>query len=115
MEQETTVEAPSDRGSDEGGGGAEEVAATKQALGWPAEPTFLVPDEVRGFFKARAEEGRALRTAWEDRLARWRGADAERAAMWDAVWERSVPVDITDRLLEVAPSDAGGRLIRTPM
>jgi transketolase len=87
--------------------GAEEVAATKLALGWPAEPTFLVPEEVRAFFTARAEEGRALRTAWEDRLDRWRGADAERAAAWDAIWQRSVPEDITDRLLAEAPSDAG--------
>ena len=27
--------------------GADEVAATKENLGWPLEPTFLVPDEAR--------------------------------------------------------------------
>ena len=34
--------------------GAKEVAATKKAIGWPAEPTFLVPPEVYGLFRASA-------------------------------------------------------------
>src|SRR5262249_45067792 len=38
--------------------GAEEAAATKKALGWPAEPTFLIPDEVRAIFAARGAENR---------------------------------------------------------
>jgi transketolase len=32
--------------------GPEEVAATKQALGWPLEPTFHVPDEARATWRA---------------------------------------------------------------
>ena len=36
--------------------GKEEVAATKKALGWPQEPTFLVPQEVHGVFRKRTEE-----------------------------------------------------------
>jgi len=34
--------------------GPAEAAAAKQALGWPASPPFLVPDEVRERFAARA-------------------------------------------------------------
>ncbi|MCP3906094.1 MAG: transketolase [Planctomycetes bacterium] len=84
--------------------GADEVAATKNALGWPLEPTFHVPDEVREFFKARAEEGKALRTAWEGRFATWRGEQPERAGSWDAA-HADVPADITDRLLAEAPTN----------
>ena len=32
--------------------GADEVAATKQAIGWPVDAEFLVPDEARAFFDA---------------------------------------------------------------
>ena len=31
--------------------------ATKEKIGWPLEPTFIVPDEVRTMFAARAGEG----------------------------------------------------------
>src|SRR5690606_27149869 len=41
--------------------GAEEVKHTKQAIGWPETPTFLVPDAVRALFAERAEDGAALR------------------------------------------------------
>src|SRR5215470_2238470 len=33
--------------------GADEVRATKEALGWPLEPEFLVPDDVRAWFAKR--------------------------------------------------------------
>lgn len=84
--------------------GAEEARAAKQAQGWPLEPPFLVPERVRLYFKARAAEGTALRTAWEKRLADWRKARPGDAELWDAVWGRKVPEDIVERLLESAPS-----------
>ena len=36
--------------------GNEELAAAKKNLGWPEEPRFLVPDDVRAFWKALAAE-----------------------------------------------------------
>ncbi|HKQ63254.1 MAG TPA: transketolase [Candidatus Polarisedimenticolaceae bacterium] len=86
--------------------GAEEVRRTKELAGWPLEPTFLVPDEVRAFFKARAEEGAALRIAWESRLEEWQREHTELAESWDAICRRRVPADIVDRLLAGAPSSA---------
>jgi transketolase len=83
--------------------GAEEVAAAKQQADWPGEPTFRIPDPVKAYFKARAEEGSALRLAWEEKMDRWRSEDAERAALWDSIWRRKVPDDIVDRLLDEAP------------
>ena len=86
--------------------GAEEVAATKKAAGWPESPTFHVPDEVRAFFRSRSEEGKALRTAWEQRLGQWRAENSELSTQWDAHWNRTVPADITERLLSAAPTKA---------
>ncbi|RAI00835.1 transketolase [Acuticoccus sediminis] len=48
--------------------GAEEIAATRAALGWTAGP-FEVPQEARRPWLAVAERGRTARAAWEARLA----------------------------------------------
>ncbi len=87
--------------------GEDELAATKRALGWPEDAKFRIPDEVKTFFKARAQEGYALRTAWEKKLGDWRKQHPGRAEEWDAIWQRGVPEDVTRQLLEQAPSDAG--------
>jgi transketolase len=87
--------------------GKDETAAAKRAADWPLEPAFLVPEPVKSFFKARAEEGAALRTAWEQRFEQWRTEDPGRAQAWDAIWDRTVPANIVERLVGAAPDDAG--------
>ena len=90
--------------------GPEETKAAKENLGWPVEPTFLVPDEVREFFRARAQEGAALRTGWESRFEEWSKSHPVQAADWKAVWERTVPADVVAQLLASAPDgDAATR------
>ncbi len=37
--------------------GVEEVKLTKENLGWPLEPAFLVPDEAREHFRSPLEKG----------------------------------------------------------
>ncbi len=71
--------------------GAEETKLTKAAYGWPQEPTFLVPREVRERFAARAAEGIAERRQWDARLDAWRRAEPEKAALWDRFWSQDVP------------------------
>ncbi len=78
--------------------GAEEVKLTRQALGWPAEPTFLVPDEVRAYFAERIAEKKAERAAADAALARWRAAHPDRAASWDALRARRWPADLLHTL-----------------
>jgi transketolase len=82
--------------------GAEEAAATKRALGWPAEPAFHVPDEVRRLFAGRAAAGRREREAWDRTLAAWSAAHPDRRAAWDRYVGREVPADLLDRLLAAA-------------
>lgn len=48
--------------------GAEEIAATRAALGWTSAP-FELPDDVLADWRSLAEGGRAARTEWEGRLA----------------------------------------------
>jgi len=87
--------------------GADEVRATKQLADWPLEPTFYIPDAVKTFFRARAEEGAALRIAWDQRFEKWCEEHSQEAEQWHAVWERTPRSDLTERLLESAPEEAG--------
>jgi transketolase len=87
--------------------GEEEVRATKLNLDWPLEPTFHIPSEVKAFFRARAEEGAALRTAWEQRLKKWLREDEERGALWNALWERKVSDELVVELMAEAPVGTG--------
>jgi transketolase len=78
--------------------GAEEVKLTKQALGWPLEPEFWIPPDVREWFAARADEKRAARRAADARLARWRAAEPERAAAWAAHRAQQLPENLGEQL-----------------
>ncbi len=60
--------------------GAAEVAAAKRNLGWPEEPTFLVPEEVRRPFRENAERGAALEREWDELVERWAAAHPDAAA-----------------------------------
>jgi transketolase len=80
--------------------GAEEARATKEALGWPLEPEFLVPADVREYLAGRIEAKRAQRAELDGRLAKWRRAHPELAAAWDAHRARQLPPDLADRLAE---------------
>jgi transketolase len=64
--------------------GAEEVRLTKEAMGYPVEPTFLVDPAVYEFFNEAMRRGKAARAAWE---ARMQDASAERRDLWRALHE----------------------------
>src|SRR2546427_1688599 len=81
--------------------GPEEAAATKKAIGWPPEPPFLVPDEVRRLFAEPAEGGQRAREEWQRRFETWSRAHPDRRALWDRYRERFIPDDLFDRLVQV--------------
>jgi transketolase len=82
--------------------GAAEVKATKEALGWPLEPTFLVPEEARAHWRASAERHRAEYEAWQTAFASWRAAEPARAAAWDDAVAKRVPADLEAKLIAAA-------------
>ncbi len=83
--------------------GPEETQATKQALGWPLVPSFLVPDEVRGLFSRIAEEKRREYDRWQVGWKAWRSARPDLAKQWDDVHALAVPPDLEDQLLSALP------------
>jgi transketolase len=109
--------APTKAGSHEVHGtplGKEELAAMRAALGWPAEP-FHIPDEVRAVWRARADEGRQAREAWESQLAAWRAAHPDLGALLDAHLARRPPDDLLEQLVAAvgSKSDASRSLSGT--
>ncbi|MEX1177643.1 MAG: transketolase [Nitriliruptor sp.] len=80
--------------------GPDEIAATKQALGWPHTEPFTVPDDVRAHLDAR-ERGAQLRTDWDQRLAAYRDADASLA---DEFERRVVRGDLPTGWLDALPT-----------
>jgi transketolase len=71
--------------------GAAGARATKEKLGWPLEPTFLVPDEVRAHFREALERGRERVAEWEARRQRYRDSFPELAQELDRALAGALP------------------------
>ena len=82
--------------------GNEELEATKRSLGWPIEPRFFVPDEVRALWRGVQAEKASQAQAAREKEKVWRSANPERAALLDVHVGRWVPERIFERLLEAA-------------
>ncbi|MBA3326723.1 MAG: transketolase [Solirubrobacterales bacterium] len=111
--------SPNKSGSQKAHGAAlgdEEVALTKEVMGWDPERTFFVPDSVREAF-SMIEEGAGAHSAWSERFDAFRADDAERAREWDLAWEgrplpglaEAMPTDWEKD--ELATRSAGGKVM----
>ncbi|HEX7829717.1 MAG TPA: transketolase [Thermoanaerobaculia bacterium] len=85
--------------------GADEVKATKAALGWPEEPTFFVADDVRAEFTRRTKKLARERKRWEKEMSAWRARHPQLAEEWDRYWSKSMPDGFESVLLEGAKTD----------
>jgi transketolase len=80
--------------------GDEELAATKEALGWPHTEPFTVPDDVRDHLDVH-ERGAELRADWDRRLAAHREAHPDLAAEYD---RRVVRGELPDGWADALPT-----------
>src|SRR5207245_8316063 len=84
--------------------GADEVRAATQNLGWPLEPAFMIPDDVRAHFRSAVERGTALEQDWRRRLSAYSatfpelGAELTRrlAGELPSRWDEDLPVFSAD-------------------
>jgi transketolase len=60
--------------------GVENVKKTKQALGWPVDPPFLLPDEVIERFRQALDRGAKAETNWQAQFESYARAFPELAA-----------------------------------
>ncbi len=78
--------------------GAKEVALTKEALGWPKEPDFLVPEEVLAHFREAVPRGEAAEREWRLRMAAYAKAYPDLALEWERVSWGDLPEEWVERL-----------------
>ncbi len=88
--------------------GEDEVRATKEFYGWPADAQFLVPDGVYDHFDAGVRaRGRQARDGWMELFAAYREEYPELADRLYRMQHRELP-DGWDADIPVFETDAGG-------
>ena len=93
--------------------GAENVAKTKTALGWPLEPAFFVPDDALAFFRERGAAGAQREAEWTKRYDAWKAANPDLGAQLERALAGKLPAALpwpsfTAENGSVATRDAGG-------
>ena len=71
--------------------GEDEVAATKENLGWPLEPKFLVPDDVQAHFRQAVDAGTKAQADWQATFDQWAAANADQATVWTQMMTNQLP------------------------
>jgi transketolase len=87
--------------------GADEVAATKQILGFDPEKHFEVPADVLAHTRSLVERGKTWAAEWSKQYDAWASANPERAALLHRMRERALP-DGLAAALPVFDADAKG-------
>jgi len=80
--------------------GADEVGATRAALGWP-HPPFEIPADVYAAWDAQAR-GAAAQTAWEQRWVAYRAAHPALAAEFERRMAARLPADFAQVAVDAA-------------
>jgi len=92
--------------------GEEEVRLTKQALGWPVEPPFLIPEAALAHFREALARGARDEAAWNERMAAYVQVFPELAEELRQSLRGELPPG-WDADIPVFPADAKGIATRT--
>lgn len=98
--------------------GKDEVKATKEALGWPLEPHFFIPEEALEAFRRAAPKGEAIEKEWLSMLAKYEkefpglGQEVRDiiAGRRPSDWVKDVPV-FTEKDGAMATRSASGKVL----
>jgi transketolase len=91
--------------------GGDEVRLTKETLGWPVEPPFLIPEPALAHFRAAVSRGAHDEAAWNDRLAAFAKAFPDLAKELDRSLRGELPPG-WDADIPIFPPDAKGMATR---
>jgi len=98
--------------------GVDGVKKTKQKLGWPTEPDFLVPDDALAHFRQAVQRGKELESTWDVRMDAYAKAFPDlHAELQQSIrgelaegWDADVPVFEADDK-GMATRDASGKVM----
>ena len=93
--------------------GADEVAATRKAIGWTSEK-FVIPEEIRRAWDCRAK-GADLEAQWRALFERYRTAHPELSQELERRWRGELPAgwrDMARKALDSAAGQEGAKATR---
>jgi len=98
--------------------GVEEVKETKEKLGWPVEPDFLIPEPALNHFREAQDRGAEQKSEWNGRMDGYAKAFPELATellerlagKLPASWDADIPVFPADAK-GMATRAAGGKIM----
>ena len=94
--------------------GEEELAQTKKNLGWPAKPSFVVPDSVSRHMRGSIGRGRELERVWEKKFKAYGREFPELAKELreerPSDWEAALPIFSSDEK-PMATREASGKVM----
>lgn len=85
--------------------GQKEVERTKEALGWPRDAEFLIPEEAKDFFRKAVVEGQRAQDRWRDLFEPYADAYPDEAAVLESMWTGELPGGWQDLLPDFSPDD----------
>ena len=71
--------------------GGDEVAATKEILGFDKNESFVIEPEIFEHVRSVGERGKQERAEWEKSFAAWREANPDKAALYDRIRDEELP------------------------
>ena len=86
--------------------GDDEVAATKEVLGFDPERSFHIDDEVIAHTRKLRERGAEKHAAWQKKFDEWAAANPENKALFDRMEARELPQDFDAELPVWEPGES---------
>ncbi len=83
--------------------GKDEIQLTKEALGWPTEPTFHIPDETREAFRPEPNEAPLRRREWQAMFERYQEAHPDLADELQQRLAGELPAEWDDSSADLHP------------
>lgn len=105
--------APCKQGSCDAHGsplGADELKGAKEALGWPAEPLFFVPEDARKLFRKALTRGKKWDNQWQETLQNYKETNPNLSSEFSRAINGELPVDWETAL---CPFPAGSKDVAT--
>jgi transketolase len=87
--------------------GAEELAATKEVLGFDPAESFAVADEVVEYTRRAVERGRRAREEWQADFDEWAAANPSNKVLHDRLWAGEFPEGFEEAFPEFEASEKG--------
>jgi len=85
--------------------GEEELRLTKENLGWPTEPSFLIPDQALAHFREALERGRDWEAEWQARFQAYAAGYPGLAEEWHKAMAGELPAGWDADLPAFEPDD----------